>query len=97
MPKNDPFTVALKRDWKSLGVKQKDVPEKINMSQRQFTRQLRGETKRGIMAPEVAADLKSVGYMSQETSELYVAELRGHYNLDRQIKSRFGRAALREM
>lgn len=71
MPKNDPFTLSLKKDLKEKGITLQETAEAICKSWSQFRREYRGKTKLGIMPVDTVASLAQEGLISESTIDTY--------------------------
>jgi hypothetical protein len=72
----DTFTMLVKSDFKSKGITYAVVAEKINMSERQFIRHIKGDTKERIMPVRTVADLRRENLIGEDTVEMYWQGLR---------------------
>jgi AraC-like DNA-binding protein len=71
VPKTDPFTISLRTDLRSNHLTLEQAADKAKKSYRQFTRELRGETKQGMMQIETVAELKKEGAISEKTVDAW--------------------------
>lgn len=94
MPKNDRFVVSLKKDMRQQGLTYADTAERANVSLRQFSRQVKGETKQGIMPLETVAELKKKGVVSRETAQCYLEVVKAELMLKKKRKGRGDRRTL---
>lgn len=90
MPKTDQFTISLKRNLRNKKVTQQQAADSINKSYRQFTREIRGETKLGIMSVDTVATLARMGLITEETIMIYWEETRRMLKFKKESPARSG-------
>ena len=71
MPKNDLFTLSLRQELRANRLTLEAAADKAKKSHRQFLRELRGETKQGMMQIETVAELKKEGVISDNVVEAW--------------------------
>lgn len=76
MPKTDLFTVSLRKDLKSNNITLEQAADKAKKSFRQFTRELRGETKMGFMGVATVAELRKEEAISEDTVQAWWSYVR---------------------
>ena len=81
MPKVDSFTLSLRTDLKGNHVTLETAASLAKKSFRQFTRELRGETKQGLMPIETLAELKKEGVITENTVDQWFVNMRQKYRL----------------
>jgi hypothetical protein len=99
VPKNDFFSTALRSDLKKNNLTLEMAAERAKKSFRQFTRELRGETKLGLMSLETLAELRKEGVITENTVDAWWQTARGHlrFKASRKRKGyirKFGRVRL---
>jgi hypothetical protein len=86
MPKYDMFTASLRTDLKRNGLTLDQAADVASKSTRQFMREVRGETKLGLMPVDTVATLAQKGAISNSTVEAWWKEVRTELKFKHQKK-----------
>lgn len=71
MAKKDPFTQALKADFKARKISGPEAARLAKKSFDQYKKELYGKTKQGMMSIETVAELAKEGAISNDTIEAW--------------------------
>lgn len=88
MPKNDMFTISLRTDLKKNGLTLDQAADVASKSSRQFKREIRGETKLGLMPVDTLATLAQKGVISDSTVEAWWQSVRTELRFKRSPKKK---------
>jgi hypothetical protein len=84
VPKTDPFTSSLRMDLKEKGLTFAEAADEIHKSFSQFRREVRGNTKLGIMPVDTVAVLAQKGIISEFTVQVYWQQVRNQLRFKRE-------------
>lgn len=86
MPKSDHFVTSLKDDMRFKGLTYADAAELAKVSLRQFSRQVKGDNKQGVMPLETVAELRKEGVISHKTAQFYLEIIKKELMLKKKRK-----------
>jgi hypothetical protein len=86
MSKGDQFATSLYIDLKYRRMSFKDAAEAAKISPRQLDRQIKGQTKQGLMPIDTVIELKREGVISPRTVDSYIESIRTRLNFKRKKK-----------